>query len=95
MKQAWKVSEIVGFEVFNNSGLRLGVLSEVIVTGSNDVWVVKYDNKETLVPALKNIVKEVNLKASKIIVDMPQDCEQSVGESQAEPKYNGYRIYED
>ena len=50
--KTWKVSEIIGFEVFNQSGERLGCflmlyLPEVMM------FVVKYDNEEILIPALK------------------------------------------
>lgn len=94
----WKVSEILGFEVFNQSGERLGVLSDVISTGSNDVWVVKYDNEEILIPALKNIVKEVNVLRKKIFVSLPSGYESVYGSVKSADgilEYNGYLVYED
>ncbi len=94
----WKVSDILNFEVFNQAGERLGVLSEVISTGSNDVWVVKYDNEEILIPALKNIVKEVNILRKKIFVSLPSGYENIyVNEKSADGhiEYNGYLVYED
>ena len=50
-KSAWRVSDICGFEVFDEKGQKLGVLGEVINTAGNDVWVVKYDGREIPVPA--------------------------------------------
>jgi 16S rRNA processing protein RimM len=94
----WKVSDILGFEVFNQNGKRLGILSDIILTGSNDVWVVKYYNEEVLIPALKNIVKEVNVIRKKIFVDLPKEYEDIYGQVKSADdvlEYNGYFVYED
>ena len=94
----WKVSDILGFEVFSQSGDRLGVLSDVISTGSNDVWVVKYDNEEILIPALKSVVKEVNILRKKIFVVLPEGCDKiysSAKSADAIVEYNGFVVYED
>lgn len=94
----WKVSEILGFEVFNQSGDRLGVLADVISTGSNDVWAVKYDNEEILIPALKTIIKEVNVLRKKIFVTLPAGYEDIYGPVKSADgvlEYNGYIVYED
>ncbi len=96
--KTWKVSEIIGFEVFNQSGERLGVLSDVISTGSNDVWVVKYDNEEILIPALKNVVTEVNVIRKKIFVVLPGGYENIYASAKSADgilEYNGYIVYED
>ncbi|OEG71333.1 hypothetical protein ATZ36_15355 [Candidatus Endomicrobiellum trichonymphae] len=94
----WKVSDILGFEVFNQNGKRLGILSDIILTGSNDVWVVKYCNEEVLIPALKNIVKEVNIIRKKIFVILPKEYEDIYGQVKSADdvlEYNGYFVYED
>ena len=94
----WKVSDILGFEVFNQNGKRLGILSDIILTGSNDVWVVKYYNEEVLIPALKNIVKEVNVIRKKIFVILPKEYEDIYGQVKSADdvlEYNGYFVYED
>jgi 16S rRNA processing protein RimM len=94
----WKVSDVLGFEVFNQDGKRLGVLSDIILTGSNDVWVVKHYNAEVLIPALKNIVKEVNVIRKKIFVALPKEYEDIYGQVKSADgvlEYNGYFVYED
>ena len=96
--KTWKVSDILGFEVFNQTGEKLGILSDVISTGSNDVWVVKYDNEEYLIPALKNVVKEVNITRKKIFIELPNGLESvysSVKSADGILEYNGYLVYED
>ena len=93
---SWKISEILGFEVFKTSGERLGVLSNVIATGSNDVWVVQHGYRETLIPALKTIVTEVNTDRKKIFISLPKEFEKIFGtKTSYKPIFNDYIVYED
>lgn len=52
--------DIIGLEVIDYKGSKLGKITEVLKTGSNDVYVVE-GKKQLLVPALKKVVKEINL----------------------------------
>lgn len=67
---------MAGCEVFDESGEKLGVLSDVLPTKGNDIWVVVEENRgkksEILIPALKTVVKEVDTAAKKITVALPQ-----------------------
>ncbi|MDR0822472.1 MAG: PRC-barrel domain-containing protein [Endomicrobium sp.] len=96
-KIKWEISEILGFDVFNQSGECLGVLYDVLATGSNDVWVVRYYDEEILIPALKNIIKDVNLADKKILLSLPKEYEKVFVNTAADCnlEYNGYTIYED
>lgn len=94
----WKILDIIGFEVFNQKGYKIGMLSSVISTGSNDVWVVKYCNEEVLIPALKNVIKEVNIARKKIFVTLPKEYDDIYGPVKSADgtlDYNGYLVYED
>jgi len=98
LNRGWRVADILCFKVFNSSGRKLGVLCEVMTTGGNDVWVVKYNNKEILVPALKSVVKQVSLDEKKITVDLPSGCEEVSANgnfSEDDIEYEGHRVYED
>ncbi|MDR1942198.1 MAG: PRC-barrel domain-containing protein [Endomicrobium sp.] len=97
-ERVWKVSEIAGFEVFDRTGEKLGVLADVISTGSNDVWVVKDDGDEVLIPALKSIIREVNKLRKKIFVSLPEgyrDIYARTNLSENDLEYNGCLVYED
>ncbi|MFC1501055.1 ribosome maturation factor RimM [Elusimicrobiota bacterium] len=75
MPKQWKVSEIEGFEVFDTAEKKLGVLKDVLRTGSNDVWAVETslpNAPEILIPALNSVIIDVNIDAKKITVDLPQ-----------------------
>ena len=53
--------DIVGLRVFDENGNDLGVVTDVLKTGSNDVYAVKDNNgRELLVPALKKVVGEID-----------------------------------
>ena len=52
--------DIIGLEVIDDKGSKLGKITEVLKTGSNDVYVVE-GKKQILEPALKKVVKEINL----------------------------------
>lgn len=53
--------EIEGLTVYAGDGRALGIVTDIIHTGSNDVYVVSQEDRETLVPALKDIVRTIDL----------------------------------
>lgn len=71
-KDSYFICDLVGLEVFDEKGLVLGVINDVLHTGSNDVYVVRTNGKDILIPALKNVVKKVDLKNQKIMVELPE-----------------------
>jgi 16S rRNA processing protein RimM len=49
--------EIIGMSVFDDNGTLLGKVDEILVTGANDVYVVRDgDGKEILLPAIKSVI---------------------------------------
>ena len=48
-----------------------GTLTEVLQPGSNDVYVVKEGKREILIPALKTVIKEVDLEKGRMEVELP------------------------
>jgi len=57
-ENAYFVAELMGCTVYDTNGQNLGVIFDVLHTGSNDVYWIK-EGKELLIPALKDIVTEV------------------------------------
>ncbi len=54
--------ELLGLTVMNDDGNKLGILNEVLETGANDVYVVVRENgKEVLLPAIADVVIELNM----------------------------------
>lgn len=67
------ICDILGSDVRDLSGVSLGKLTEVLHTGSNDVYVVKDgEGRELLLPALKSVIREVSVEEGIIKVVIPE-----------------------
>jgi 16S rRNA processing protein RimM len=64
------VKDLAGCQVVTVQGDVLGVLKDVLPTGGNDIYVVA-GAKEILIPALKSIVKKIDVANKRIEVDLP------------------------
>ena len=64
--------DLIGIEVYTNTEEFLGRIESIIETGSNDVYVVKRDEKEVLIPALEAVVLEIDLGHNRMLVDLPE-----------------------
>ncbi len=65
--------QLEGCAVLTESGRALGTLAEVIPNPANDLWLARDDaGNETLVPAIRDVIVEVDLEAMRIVVrDVP------------------------
>ena len=61
-KDEYFVADLIGLEVINDDGEHLGEIRDVIRTGANDVYVVRKDGKDLLLPAIKDCVLAVDLE---------------------------------
>ncbi|MCG3090125.1 ribosome maturation factor RimM [Sporosarcina cyprini] len=62
--------EIIGCTVFTDSGEELGKVTEILETGSNDVWTVTPEKgKPHYIPYIEDVVKEVDIEEKKIIIE--------------------------
>jgi 16S rRNA processing protein RimM len=67
------LDQIIGLTVFTLEGQRLGQVSDILQTGSNDVYVLRQaDGSEILIPALKSVVKKIDLQHGLLVVDLPE-----------------------
>ncbi|PRX26659.1 16S rRNA processing protein RimM [Orenia metallireducens] len=64
------VDEIIGIEVYTKNGEYLGTLQEVLETGANDVYIVNNDGEELLLPAIKDVILNVDLSEQKMVVKL-------------------------
>ncbi len=60
--------QIIGLPVFTTEGEMLGKVAEILETGGNDVYVVRRHAKEYLLPAIKDVVREIDLDQGRIVV---------------------------
>ena len=66
----WK--DLIGLSVYDEDGRCLGILKQILPTGSNDVYVVENGDREVLIPALKSVVLAVDLDGKTMTVALPE-----------------------
>jgi 16S rRNA processing protein RimM len=65
--------QLIGLEAVDQQGRSLGLITEIIQTGSAPVYVVtSTDGNEQLFPAIPDVVKKIDIKTRKIIIQ-PQE----------------------
>lgn len=62
------VHQIIGLEVWTEGGRHLGQVVEVLETGANDVYVVHGPSGEILVPAIRDVVIEIDLPSRRMTI---------------------------
>lgn len=62
--------EIEGLEVYQDTGRYLGRVEGIFSTGSNDVYVVRDGGEEILLPATKEVIKEIDLANHRMIIHL-------------------------
>jgi 16S rRNA processing protein RimM len=60
--------ELIGLEVYLSGGEYVGTIRHILPTGGNDIYVVQEGKKEVLIPAVHDVVKEVDLINNRMII---------------------------
>ena len=68
--------DLIGLEVYTSGNRHLGRLDAIIETGANDVYVVKKEDREILIPALKSVVRSVDIGKKIMRVELPEGLEE-------------------
>ena len=71
------IADLLGLEVYTEEGRKLGIVEDIFPTGSNDVYVVKDQEtgKQVLLPAINQVIKDIDLKEKKITVHLLEGLE--------------------
>lgn len=65
--------ELLGLRVVNEAGQELGRLDQILETGANDIYLVKTpENKELLLPAIEEVVLEIDIEQGIIRARPPE-----------------------
>lgn len=77
-KDEYYISDLYGMKVYTEEERFLGELVDIIVTGSNDVYVLKKSDrpKDLLIPAIKQVVKVVDVENKKMTVHLLEGLEE-------------------
>lgn len=62
--------DLEGMDVYSTEGVYIGKIKEIYQTGANDVYEIKNKNKSHLIPAIKDVVKSVNVQDKKMIINI-------------------------
>ena len=62
-KDEYFIADLLGIDVWEDNGKKLGIFKDVIETGANDVYVIALeDGKELLIPAIKECILNVDVE---------------------------------
>ncbi len=60
--------ELEGSEVLTQDGRSLGRITEIVQGEANDIWVARDGEREVLIPALRDVVRDVDPVARRVVI---------------------------
>ena len=70
-KDTYFIADLIGLKVYTDEGNLLGTLEDIYNSGASDIYVVKDElGKQILLPAIKDVIKQIDLEEEKIIVHL-------------------------
>ncbi len=74
-KDEYFIADLIGVDVYNEEDEKVGVIEDVMQTGANDVYIITLeDGSERLVPAIKDCILQVDIRARKMVVHFMEEC---------------------
>lgn len=67
---AYYFHQVIGLSVVTETGEALGTVVEIIETGANDVYVVRGETGEILLPAIKSVILTIDLETKLMTVHL-------------------------
>jgi len=64
--------QLIGLTVITTQGSLVGTIRSIMETGSHDVYVVERQGGEALIPAVEDIIQEIDLKEGRMVIDPPE-----------------------
>lgn len=63
----WK--DVLGLRVEDGAGQVFGTVKDILATGANDVYVVEGASGELLVPAIRDVVKDIDPSQGRMVIE--------------------------
>lgn len=61
------IADLIGMKVLDETGTQIGILTDVMETGANDVYVIELsDGRELLLPAIRECVLDVDVERAEM-----------------------------
>ena len=65
------IADLIGLNVYTEDGILLGKVDDIYNNKSNDIYVIKDElGKQILLPAIKNVIKHIDIENEKITVHL-------------------------
>ncbi len=61
--------QLIGLRVTTTEGKYIGRIADIMITASNDVYVVEGERGEVLIPAIEDVVKSIDLDKGGIVIE--------------------------
>jgi 16S rRNA processing protein RimM len=65
-------ADLIGMTVWTTDNMMIGHIDSIIETGANDVYVVRQNQEEILIPAIESVVVEIDVKNKAMKVNLPE-----------------------
>lgn len=70
-KDTYFIADLIGLEVYSEEGILLGKVDDIYNSGASDIYEIKNElGKQILLPATKEVIKQIDLEQEKIIVHL-------------------------
>lgn len=70
-KNTYFIADLIGLEVYTEEGKLLGKVDDIYNTGASDIYIIKDTlGKQILLPAIKEVIKQIDLEQEKIVVHL-------------------------
>lgn len=69
-KGDWFIQDLIGCTVYDadDNTKAYGILTDVARTGANDIWYIECNNKEYIIPAIKDVVIKVDVENESVFI---------------------------
>ena len=69
-KGDWFIQDLIGCTVYDadDNAKIYGTLTDVAQTGANDIWYIENNNKEYIIPAIKDVVINVDVENESVFI---------------------------
>lgn len=76
---AYYIVDLIGLNVINEDGEKIGVIADVFNTGANDIYDVKREGKKNLLlPVIDEVILETDIEGGKVVVYVMEGLDDEV-----------------
>lgn len=61
--------QLIGLDVVTTEGKHIGKVADIMPTAGNDVYIIKGETREILIPAIEDVVKSIDLENGRIVIE--------------------------